>query len=94
MLDTLVTDHPDDREAADLYARVVAAQAIGTRLFAMESGHRFQLSGASVDFDVPKSTVDYLERAWARLHDEPAVEGLQLAQVRMTVFSPPQAPLL
>ena len=30
MLDTLATAHPDDREAADLYARVVLAQADAT----------------------------------------------------------------
>ena len=30
MLDTLVTAHPDDLEAADLHARVVAAQAAAT----------------------------------------------------------------
>jgi hypothetical protein len=39
------------------------------------------------EFDVAKSTVDYLERSWANMHREPAFEGLQLAQVRMAAIN-------
>lgn len=39
------------------------------------------------EFDVAKSTVDYLERSWASLHGEPAFKDLQLAQVRLTAMN-------